>query len=125
MTTYTGKDVTFKIAGSTVGYTQEVSFEIANGQLEIKEIGLETIKEFAWTQINASGSFSIIHTTYDIINDVLTYGTTKNLSLEFGSVPDYTLTFNNVKYESFEISFSLEEPVKSEMSWKAETVQLT
>ena len=68
MTTYTGKDVTFKIAGSTVGYTQEVSFEIANGQLEIKEIGLETIKEFAWTQINASGSFSIIHTTYDIIN---------------------------------------------------------
>lgn len=125
MTTYTGKDITFKINTVAVARSQEVSFEVNNGQIEVKEISLSTIKEFAYTQQDCSGSFSLIHTSYDIINDVMTFGTTKTLSLEFGSIPDHTLTFSIVKYGTFDITFSLEEAVTSEISWKAETVVVT
>lgn len=124
MTTYVGKDVVFKINTVAVARSQEVSFEVGNGVIEIRELGLDTIKEFAWTQQNCSGTFSLIHTSYDIINDVMTFGTTKTLSLEFGSIPDYTLTFSIVKYGTFDISFSLEEAVTSEINWNAETASI-
>lgn len=124
MTTYTGKDVTFKINTVAVARSQEVSFEVGNGQIEVKELGLKTIKEFAYTQQNCSGTFSLIHTSYDIINDVMTFGATKTLSLEFGSIPDVTLTFSIVKYGTFDISFSLEEAVTSEINWNAETASI-
>lgn len=125
MTTYTGKDVTFKIGGVAVARSQEVSFEVDNGQIETKELGLSTIKELAWTQQSSSGTFNLVHTSYDIINDVMTFGTTKTLSLEFGTIPDHTLTFSSVYYGTFDITFSLEEAVTSEISWKAETASVS
>ena len=124
MTTYTGKDVTFKIGGVKVARSQEVSFEIANGEVGVKELSTATILEFVYTQQDVSGSFSLIHTDYTIINDVMTFGTTKTLSLEFGSIPDFTLTFSIVKYGTFDIKFSLEEPVTTEVSYKAETASV-
>jgi len=124
MTTYTGKDVIFKINTAPVARSQEVSFDINNGQTDVKELGLATIKEFAYTQQDVSGSFSVIHTSYDMINDVMTSGTTKTLALEFGSIPDWTLTFSNVYYGTYDITFSLEEPVASEISYKAETASV-
>ena len=54
----------------------------------------------------------------------MTFGTTATLSLEFGTIPDYTLTFTNVYYGTFDISFSLEEPVTSEINWNAETASI-
>lgn len=122
MTTYVGRDITFKINGSVVGKTQEVSFEIDNGRVETKELGTDEVVERNWTQQNPSGSFQLEHTSYTIINDVLTAGTTKTLLLEFGTIPDFSLTFSAVKYGSFELTFELEETVKLEVSWNAETV---
>jgi len=54
----------------------------------------------------------------------MTFGTTKTLSLEFGNIPNFILTFSIVKYEKFDIKFSLEEPVTSEISYKAETAYM-
>ncbi len=125
MTTYVGRDITFKINGVTVGKTQEVSFDIDNGRVESKELGTDEVVERNWTQQNPSGSFNMEYTSYDIINDVLTAGTTKTLLLEFGVTPDFSLTFSTVRYGSFELTFELEETVKLEVGWSAETVTCT
>ena len=126
MTTFVGKDVTFKIAGATVGYAQELSFELDNGRKDFKEIGTDKIVGYAWAQYTVSGSFSIIYTNYDILTDVTTSGTTKTLSLEIGTSPSlYTVTVTNVKYGEYTITFTIDEPVTTEVTWSGEEASYT
>lgn len=123
MTTYTGKDVTFKINGTQVAYASEVSLEVDNGQKEVKVLSLENYKELAWTQYKVSGSCSMFYNNYDILNDVVAYGTTKTLSLLFGS--DFTVTLNNVRYGEYTINISLDEPIKIEVNFEVETITVS
>ncbi len=126
MTTFVGKDVTFKIAAVTVGYAQELSFELDNGRKDIKQIGTDSIVGYAWAQYIVSGSFSIIYTNYDLLTDVTTSGTTKTLSLEIGTTPSkYTITITNVKYGEYTITFTIDEPVTTEVSWSGEEASYT
>jgi hypothetical protein len=126
MTTFVGKDVTFKIASVAVGYTQEISFELDNGRKDIKELGSDGVVDYAWSQYTVSGSFSLLYTNYDLLTDVTTSGTTKTLSLEIGASPSlYTVTITNVKYGEYTITFTLEEPVALEVSWSGEETSYT
>jgi len=59
MTTYVGKDVDIFLGSNQVLYAQELSFEIDNGQLDVREISSDTVKEFVWTKIAVSGSLKI------------------------------------------------------------------
>lgn len=122
MTTYTGKDVTFKIGGTKQGESQEFSFEMNNGHIGVLELGSVGIQSHAWGQYSGNGNFKIFYTEYGMINDVTTFGTTKTLSLEFGAGPDYTLTMNNVKYGEYTLTFGLDEPVTLEVNYTVETV---
>jgi len=126
MTTFTGKDVTFKIDTVAVGFAQEFSMELDNGRKDIREIGTDTIADYAWGQYTVSGSFSIIYTNYDMLNDVITSGTTKTLSLEIGTSPSlYTLTVTNVKYGEYTITLAIDEPVTTEVTWSGEETSYT
>ena len=125
ITTYNGKDVTFEIDSTVVGYSNDISFEYDNGKQDIRVIGEKTIKEFAFTQHSISGSFVIYYTNYDLLNDVVTFGTTATLSLKFGSVPDYTLTISNVKYGHFTTTLKIDEPVTVECTYVGESATLT
>jgi hypothetical protein len=126
MTTFVGKDVTFKIASVAVGYTQEISVEIDDGKKDIKELGSDGIVDYVWSQYAVSGSFSIIYTNYDLLTDVTASGTTKELSLEFDTTPNkYTVTVTNVKYGEYTITFTIDEPVTTEVSWSGEETSYT
>ena len=122
MTTWTGKDVTFKIDTVAQGYAQEISAEVNNGRQDIKEIGSDTIVDFVYGQSDVSGSFTILYTGYDLLTDVITFGTTKTLALEFGTVPDYTITMTNVVYGEYTVTFAIDEAVTIEVSYNAETI---
>lgn len=131
MTTYVGKDVTLKLGGTTITKVQEFSFEIDNGQIETREVGESTIQEFAWTKIAVSGSMTIrpdSSGTYSISNlmalvlpsnDLPTSQPTDDITAEFGTVPDFTLTLTDVSWGSISCSIGIEDPVEFEMPYVA------
>jgi hypothetical protein len=125
MTTWTGKDLTFKINTVTQGYVQEISVEVDNGRQDVREIGTSTIVDFVHGLSDVSGSFTMLYTNYDLLTDVITAGTTKTLALEFGSIPDYTVTMTNVIYGEYTMNLALDEPVSIEVPYNAETLAVT
>ena len=119
MTVFVGKDVVVKINTVQVAEAKEISVEVDNGKQDCYVLGESTIQEFVYTLMNVSGTMSFYYVDYGFITDVTTHGTTKTLTLEFGTVPDYTVTLSTVVYSDVSINFSPDEPITGELSFKA------
>jgi len=125
MTVYVGKDVKVKEEGVLVSEAKEVSIEIDNGKVEVVTLGSANIQAFSYTLSSISGSLSMYFVDKGFIDDVLTFGTSKTLTIEIGSSPDFTLTLTNVVYETIDISFKPEEVISAELSFKAEGIEVS
>jgi len=133
MTTYTGKDVTIKLGGTTITKLQEFSFEVDNGQIDVKEISSAIVAEFAWTKIATSGSMTIRPEstgTYSVSalmalvlpsNALPTTQPTDDITIEYGATPDFTATLTAVSFGSVSCSIGIEEPVDFEIPYTAKT----
>ena len=131
MTTYVGKDVTLKLGATTLLRVQEMSFEVDNGQIDVREIGQSTLQEFNWTKQAVTGSMTIrpqssgswsISALAGLVlpsNDLPTTQPTDDLIVEFGTVPDFTITLTDVGFSKFGGSIGIEDPVEWEMPYTA------
>lgn len=129
MTTYVGKDVVINIGGTPITRIQEFSFEIDNGQIDVREVGKSTIQEFNWTKQAVTGSMTIRPTssgTYSISalmgyvlpsNALPTTQPTDDFTIEYGTTPDFTMTFSGISWGQISCSIGIEEPVEFEMPW--------
>ena len=137
MTTYVGKDVDIFLGANQVLYAQELSFEIDNGQLDVREISSDTVKEFVWTKIAISGSLKIrpqssgnfsLSALYNLVlpsDGLPTSQPTDDIQLKFGDTPDFTLTLTDVSWGQISCSIGIEEPVEFEMPFVAKASTLT
>lgn len=122
MTVFVGKDIVVKINTVQVAEASEISIEINNGKQDCYVLGESTIQEFVYTLQDVSGSMSMYYVNRAFIDDLVTHGTTKTLTLEFyDSVPslEYTVTLSTVVYTDMSLSLSPEEAITAEVSFKA------
>lgn len=133
MTTYTGKDVTIKLGAVLVTKLQEFSFEIDNGQIDVRQISTAIVEEFAWTKIGVTGSMTIRPEstgTYSVSalmalvlpsNALPTSQPTDDITIEYGTGPDFTATLDAVSFGSVSCSIGIEEPVEFEIPYTAKS----
>jgi len=131
MTTYTGKDVTLELDSTPITRVQEFSFEIDNGQIDVREVGKSTLQELNWTKQAVTGSMTIRPTntgTYTVgalfdyvlpSDDLPTTQPTLDITVKFGTSPDWTLTLTDIGWGSISCSVGIEEPVEFEMPYTA------
>ncbi len=122
MTVFVGKDIIVKINAVQVAEASEISIEVNNGKQDTWVLGESTVKEFVYTLQDASGSMSMHYINKAFIDDTITHGTTKTLTLEFyDGVPslEYTVTLSTVVYTDMSLSFNPDEALSGELSFKA------
>lgn len=127
MTTYVGRDVTINIGGTPVTKVQELSFEIDNGQIDVRQVSTDTVEEFKWTKIAVSGTMTIrpestgTYSVQALFNYVLpsnalpTAQPTDAITLEYGTGPDFTLSLTAVSWGTLSSSVAIEDPVEFEL----------
>ncbi len=136
MTTYVGRDVTIKIGGTAVTKVQELSFEIDNGQIDVREVGSDTVEEFKWTKIAVTGSMTIrpestgTYSLQALFNYVLpsnalpTSQPTDAITLEYGTGPDFTLSLTAVSFGTLSSSVAIEDPIEFELPFTGITASV-
>ena len=122
MTVFVGKDVVVKADAVQIAEAKEISMEVNNGKQDCIVLGEEKIKGFVYTLQDVSGSMSFYYVNKAFIDDVITHGTTKTLTIEFSQAAlEYTMTLGVVTYTDINMNFSPEEPIAGELSFKAES----
>jgi len=125
MTVFVGKDVVVKIDAVQVAEAKEISIEVNNGKQDCIVLGEEKIKEFVYTLQDVSGSMSFYYVNKAFIDDVITHGTTKTLTMELSlAALKYTMTLGVVVYTDTNLSLSPEEAITGELSFKAESFSI-
>lgn len=127
MTVFVGKNIIVKVNTVQVAEAKEFSVEVNNGKQDCYVLGESTIDQFVYTLQDASGSMSMHYVNKAFIDDVTTHGTTKTLTLElYDNTPalEFTVTLTEVVYTDIGLSFSPEEAISAELSFKAETFSI-
>lgn len=142
MTIYTGKDIYlfYDIAGGgdvELQLVQEMSMDLANGEVGNKQLGLDTIKEFAYKGIAVSGSMKVIPQSsgdYSVQNwwnlvlpsNALPVTPTKDVSIKIGdnTSPDWTILLTKVSFGSAALTFN-EDPFGMDIPFTAITAGIS
>ena len=121
MTVFVGKDVVVKINTVQVAEAKEISIEVNNGKQNCYVLGKDKIKEMVYTLQDVSGSMSFYYVNKAFVADVITHGTTKTLTVEYGTAPDYIMTLTVTVYTDINLNLTPEEAITGELSFKAES----